>query len=484
MPPALSVPQLPVRATGKTVPVTKKRIGVAKPHFPQVADKTPETIFREELQKRLEITATWSKVWEIEAATAKLKLSRITSESTEYRQRHRVEMKVARCDLNVKSLEERLCHLKIGEVTKLLQKVRAQEAHALSQKLNKLGSTIKTVQRYPKIIGDPDRQEFFFSDCHQQWGLGKWYCECLDNRPKWTRYPSEKWFVTDSGVQLYSPMGRVPMDFSDQTVYSHSDSSIAKTDCISNKTKLALSAASFLPPTWHINNQKWGDDGGQAPTNVPKEPTVWFLKESTRNFATGIGMFMSPAECFAAAEPGKEYVVQAHYRRPLLVDPVTGLPRAVGGHKFHIRLYMFLYSPPQTDQVRVYTCKGHGWICIAAKPWSSTDTSRDVQITRDRSIGVSWAMWPKVYARMKGKVKGLVESVVDRFKAPPKKTAFELFGLDFILTTDDKLLMYEANAGPCVKDAEKPMLSQMLDICLPWGAPSLDNNVWDEVTLE
>ena len=48
---------------------------------------------------------------------------------------------------------------------------------------------------------------------------------------------------------------------------------------------------------------------------------------------------------------------------------------------------------------------------------------------------------------MKKKVHQLVESVKTNFMAPLKKTAFELFGLDFILDTDNNLMMYEVNAG-------------------------------------
>ena len=68
-------------------------------------------------------------------------------------------------------------------------------------------------------------------------------------------------------------------------------------------------------------------------------------------------------------------------------------------------------------------------------------------------------------------------------RPPPKKSGFELFGLDFVLTKDNRLLMYEANAGPCVKKFEKPMISQMLDICLPWGVEAQGELLWEEIRL-
>lgn len=43
------------------------------------------------------------------------------------------------------------------------------------------------------------------------YGIGRWYCDCLSERPNWRRYPAEKWFVTKKGAQMWAPLGKVYM---------------------------------------------------------------------------------------------------------------------------------------------------------------------------------------------------------------------------------------------------------------------------------
>ena len=188
--------------------------------------KTRETLYREGLEKQLEVNATWRRVFSIEASTANLKLSddETRKRNNEESKRSLAELDVVRCSFRVNRLEEKLCEMRSREIKTLLKRARDAEVSALTRKLGDLKSTIDAVKRYPNVVSDSKRNEFFFSDCHQQWGLGRWYCECLSERKTWTAYPSEKWFVTKSGVQLYSPMGRMLMDFSDQSVYSQVES--------------------------------------------------------------------------------------------------------------------------------------------------------------------------------------------------------------------------------------------------------------------
>ena len=139
--------------------------------------------------------------------------------------------------------------------------------------------------------------------------------------------------------------------------------------------------------------------------------------------------------------------------------------------------------------LELYTCRGHGWICIAKEPWNESSTSRHVQITRDRSLHSSkWDMWPGVYRRMRSMVQLLVNKIVKRVEVPDSKPAFELFGVDFIMTQDERMLMYEVNAGPCVQDSEREMITKMLNICIPWGVEDdgvCDENVmWEQIEIE
>jgi len=473
--------------------MSKKRIKC------DIMSKARETLYRESLEKQLEVNDTWHRVFSIEASTAKLKLSdsKRRNEEQEEEEESKVfrsslaEVDVVRCSLRVNRLEEKLCEMRSREVKTLLKRARNAEVSALTRKLSDLKSTINAVKRYPNVVSDPKRKEFFVSDCHQQWGLGKWYCECLSERSSWTAYPSEKWFVTKSGVQLYSPMGRMTMDFSDQSVYSHVESCLYGTECLSSKSDLAFTAPEFLPQTWHIRDGVWSGSVPPPPSSSSsQQQQIWFLKECNRNFATGITILKSSEECLSYARPGKSYVVQSHYPKPLLVNPSTGVPQNINGHKFHVRLYMFLRKPQYKKQVlELYTCRGHGWICIAKEPWNESSTSRHVQITRDRSLHSSkWDMWPGVYRRMRSMVQLLVNKIVKRVEVPDSKPAFELFGVDFIMTQDERMLMYEVNAGPCVQDSEREMITKMLNICIPWGVEDdgvCDENVmWEQIEIE
>ena len=260
------------------------------------------------------------------------------------------------------------------------------------------------------------------------------------------------------------------------------------TECLSSKSNLAITAPEFLPETWHIRDGVWS---GKEPPLSSTSARVWFLKECNRNFATGITVLESSRACLEYARPKKSYVVQPHYPKPLLVNLSTGLPVSStreGGHKFHVRLYMFLRKPQNRHVLELYTCRGHGWICIAKEPWTRTSTNRNVQITRDRTLHSSkWEMWPGVYRRMSSMVRRLVNKIVMRVEVPESKPAFELFGVDFIMTQDERMLMYEVNAGPCVKDSERPMIAEMLNICIPWGVDRggiSRGNMWERIEIE
>ena len=99
-------------------------------------------------------------------------------------------------------------------------------------------------------------------------------------------------------------------------------------------------------------------------------------------------------------------------------------------------------------------------------------------------------MWPGVYRRMSSMVRRLVNKIVMRVEVPESKPAFELFGVDFIMTQDERMLMYEVNAGPCVKDSEMPMIAEMLNICIPWGVDRgssgnrRGNKMWERIEIE
>ena len=65
------------------------------------------------------------------------------------------------------------------------------------------------------------------------------------------------------------------------------------------------------PKSWHIVKCQWVEErGGAPPPELDDGQTVWFLKDTLRNYSMGIELGNSPAECLAKSEQDKTYVVQ------------------------------------------------------------------------------------------------------------------------------------------------------------------------------
>ena len=103
------------------------------------------------------------------------------------------------------------------------------------------------------------------------------------------------------------------MDFSDQQVYSKATSDIKGNECITDKGALAHLNLSFTPKTYHIKECKWvGEEPPKYPPGATgKNPGVWFVKDTLRNYSTGIFMARTKEECIKISEKENSYVVQA-----------------------------------------------------------------------------------------------------------------------------------------------------------------------------
>ena len=221
--------------------------------------------------------------------------------------------------------------------------------------------------------------------------------------------------MTKKSAQMWAPLGKVYMDYTDQEVYSYCSSMVPGSEWISDKAKLAkclkadggVAGLTFLP-TWYIHNKKWSlpprPDGqwdataaGCGPEHAPPaelsaalDRRCWFLKETNRNYAAGTFVKDSVQSCLAGAEEDKNYVVQPHYADPMLI--------AHSKKKFHCRLYIFAHSPAGKTHVDFYHYD-IGVLAIAPAAWSPGSQERPVQITRDRSIRFEdWGYYNEVSA--------------------------------------------------------------------------------------
>jgi hypothetical protein len=348
---------------------------------------------------------------------------------------------------------------------------------------------VQTVKLYPSLVATRPRLTFFFSDCMQEgfYGIGRWYCDCLAERPSWRRYPAEKWFVTKKGAQMWAPLGKVYMDYTDQEVYSYCSGMMPGSEWISDKAKFAtclkdkggVKGLRFLP-TWYIHKNEWsvapkaeGDwdetPAGLGPQHAPPvelaealDGRIWFLKETNRNYAAGTFVKGSVADCLADAEMERNYVVQPHYADPMLITRAK--------KKFHTRIYLFAHSPAGKTHVEFYMYD-IGALSIATKGWEPGSQDRDVQITRDRTMRFEdWVYFEEVMALYTAVSESVLSHIVGQNRLhPTAKASYELFGIDYAMTADWGVVCYEINSGPCMKPENRPMLHDMLDIVLPFG---------------
>eukprot|EP00959_Pyramimonas_sp_CCMP1952_P343333 7191722-Pyramimonas_sp.AAC.1 len=54
-------------------------------------------------------------------------------------------------------------------------------------------------------------------------------CDVLA-RESWARYPNQEWFVSQAGCQIYCPVGKVSVDYSDQPDFCLTSSTLSGSD--------------------------------------------------------------------------------------------------------------------------------------------------------------------------------------------------------------------------------------------------------------
>ena len=189
---------------GNAAPAPGKGLGASDIDFgcPVLRDgQCDASAERSLLEKQLQVAQTWNRVRAVDVSTAKFRLlSALPGEdgSPPQVKISHAEIEVLRCDLNVKEIELKIAALKEDELRVKLRDAWRKEGEEMQTQLATLRHTVETVKLYPNLIAMKPRTTFFFADCQHegQWGIGRWYCEALSERPFWRRYPAEKWFVS------------------------------------------------------------------------------------------------------------------------------------------------------------------------------------------------------------------------------------------------------------------------------------------------
>eukprot|EP00940_MAST-03C_sp_MAST-3C-sp2_P000285 g285.t1 len=439
------------------------------------------TTVREESERTLNISTVLAEVWKYRAAAARLKLARLNSFDLPTRRKTSSQIEVARCDLKVKNIERKISVLKENENRRKVETNRKVESGDKKHMVG-LKETVEAVKNFDAITKDATkkRDKYFFSYCKQE-GHAPWYCMALDKRKNWFEYPSKKWFVTSKGTQLYCPVGNVKMDYSDQHVYSFATADIKGNEHITDKGLLAQLNLPFTPKTYHIRGCKWvGDVPPRLPPGVEDEAkAVWFVKDTLRNYSTGIFMARTREECLRISEEKNSYVVQAQI-----------VPHLIDERKSHIRTYFLMLSERGSEDTRFFMFR-EGYLALALKKYKFDDLDRDVQVTRDRTCRMSDKMkfYGDVLPQIVSTLCELAAAVKPKLRPDKSKTNFMISGLDLMIDHKKFVWLLEANAGPVVRGADFPTIKSMIDLAIPEGSgldPEKDiiGKLWFELIPE
>jgi tubulin---tyrosine ligase len=201
---------------------------------------------------------------------------------------------------------------------------------------------------------------------------------------------------------------------------------------------------------------------------------LWILKPSLANKAAGISIVRSLAEVDAAVKAERDvgqWVLQAYVDRPLLVG---------GGRKFHLRVYAL------ADGALDVHVLSQALVLLAVEPYARNDTAAVHAHITNTCVGVEHGGFDEGAhvrtlselpgmlvaegavadaaegeARVAALRAGIAACVAHAFSAfesdvggrafMPLPHAWELYGLDFLVTSDWGLALLEANPTPDIR---------------------------------
>lgn len=405
------------------------------------------------LQALRELHRTRIKVKQIEKATAQLEEAKAKQWLAAAPTEPGRQSQLAQCTYATKLAEKERLEAVVEEL-----KVESELNRAVQKEHDEMIDTIALLKRWSRTHQIYRRQQAagtttrYYSDCHQENGLGAHFCQVLGRRPGWKKYPSEPWFKTEKGVQMHSPSGHVTVDYTDQSVYSKHESWISGSDCLHSKYKLpqTLEGCDYFPPNYEIQQQAWV--GGRAPPDTMRGP--FFVKDGMRNWATGVFVVGSASECLEISEPGVSYVVQPAVRDPLLVE----------GCKFHLRIYFMLLSQKGSTSFKGHWCKV-GFVVKAHKPYDEGDLDKMVQVSRDRFMLISeWEHHERVMPSVYEMLIDAVRRALPQLESPEEKASFDLFGADVMVDQAFRTHLLEINRSPLIKEPDFWLLHGLLSL--------------------
>lgn len=252
-------------------------------------------------------------------------------------------------------------------------------------------------------------------------------------------------------IPLFSSFGEKNLDYNssiaNQLEYKHLLAELIQQHCQKNIT----------PKTYSINDANWHDVLNKIETNLSEADLTWILKPALLNNGQNICIFNNiqdiKSHYLNSNRMGGEHVLQKYITSTHLLKGPTNQ-----GHKYSLRMFMVLTN---YDGAFLYP---HGYFNIAINPYNQDNfddltchiTNEHLHEDKVNVIQVptyKYDLFQPIYPKIK---KILSELILGLKKANPtifinqdKHKQIALFGVDFVVDSDQHVWLIEANHGPC-----------------------------------
>ena len=236
-------------------------------------------------------------------------------------------------------------------------------------------------------------------------------------------------------------------------------------ECLEFKNLLAHLVAPcnplIMPLTYCINDYNWQSILNQI------ENSIWILKPATLNNGQNIKIIENLNQLeqhfLSSNRVGGEHVLQQYIKPHLLKGPELG-------HKYSIRMFVVI-----SNYAGAYLFP-RGYFNIAINPYQENNFTdlrchltnehlnhheqNVVQIPTDH-YELFKPFYPQIKSILTSTMKELKYQIPDAFICETKKT-LAIFGFDFMVDSNERVWLIEANHGPCFPTTDEHPLQKKL----------------------
>lgn len=265
-------------------------------------------------------------------------------------------------------------------------------------------------------------------------------------------------------IPLFSGFGEKNLDYNsgiaNQLEYKHLLAELVQQHCQEN----------IMPKTYCMNDSNWHDILNNIEKNLSEINSTWILKPALLNNGQNIYIFDNiqdiKSHYLSSNRIGGEHVLQKYITLPHLLKGPTDQ-----GHKYSLRMFMVLTN---YDGAFIYP---HGYFNISINPYNQ-DNYDDLtcHITNEHlheykanviqiptyKYDLFHPIYPKIKKILSELILGLKKANPTIFTNQDKKRQIALFGVDFIVDSEQGVWLIEANHGPCFPIESNHDLQQSL----------------------